>query len=104
MKDIESLSHTTFSGRRFTRKQLKLVQETVQTFNSLSLSELALTLCEHLDWRTPNGKLKINSALILLENLDSHGIVTLPAKRKSKCYLQMLWIKNGNYPNDDIHN
>ena len=84
MKDIESLSHTTFSGRRFTRKQLKLVQETVQTFNSLSLSELALTLCEHLDWRTPNGKLKINSALTLLEKLELHGIVTLPDKRKSK--------------------
>ena len=84
MKDIESLPHTTFSGRRFTRKQLKLVQETVQAFNSLSLSELALTLCEHLDWRTPNGKLKINSALSLLEKLESHGIVTLPAKRKSK--------------------
>jgi len=84
MKDIESLPHTTFSGRRFTRKQLKLVQETVQTFNCLSLSELALTLCEHLDWRTPNGKLKINSALSLLEKLESHGIVTLPVKRKSK--------------------
>ena len=84
MKDIDSLPNTTFSGRRFTRKQLKLVQETVQTFRSLSLSELALTLCEHLDWRTPNGQLKINSALTLLENLESHGIITLPAKRKSK--------------------
>ena len=84
MKNIESLPHTTFSGRRFTRKQLKLVQETVQTFKHLSLSELALTLCENLDWKTPNGQLKINSALTLLENLESHGIVNLPAKRKSK--------------------
>ena len=84
MKDIDSLPHTTFSGRRFTRKQLKLVQETVQTFKHLSLSELALTLCEHLDWKTPNGQLKINSALTLLGNLESHGIVDLPAKRKSK--------------------
>ncbi len=84
MKNIESLPHTTFSGRRFTRKQLKLVQETVQTFNHLSLSELALTLCENLDWKTPNGKLKINSALTLLENLESYGIVKLPSKRKSK--------------------
>ncbi|MCD6475263.1 MAG: IS4 family transposase [Anaerolineaceae bacterium] len=84
MKNIDSLPNTTFSGRRFTRKQLKLVQETVQTFKHLSLSELALTLCEHLDWRTPNGQLKINSALTLLENLESHGVVTLPAKRKRK--------------------
>ena len=84
MNSIDSLPHTTFSGRRFTRKQLKLVQETVQTFKHLSLSELALTLCEHLDWKTPNGHLKINSALTLLEKLESHGIITLPAKRKSK--------------------
>ncbi|MCD6152016.1 MAG: hypothetical protein J7J70_10255, partial [Deltaproteobacteria bacterium] len=84
MKNIDLLPHTTFSGRRFTRKQLKLVQETVQTFKHLSLSELALTLCENLEWKTPNGQLKINSALTLLENLESYGIVKLPAKRKSK--------------------
>jgi len=88
MKNIDLLPHTTFSGRRFTRKQLKLVQETVQTFKSLSLSKLALTLCEHLDWKTPNGQLKSNSALTLLEKLESHGIVTLPVKRKSKAQVK----------------
>jgi len=84
MNDISTLTKTTFSGRRFTRKQLKQVQETVQTFKNLGLRELALTLCEHLDWKTPNGKLKVNSALVLLEKLESHAIVTLPAKRKIK--------------------
>ena len=84
MNDISTLPKTTFSGRRFTRKQLKQVQETVQTFKNLSRRELALTLCEHLDWKTPNGKLKVNSALALLEKLESYGIVTLQAKRKIK--------------------
>lgn len=84
MKAIDTLPKTTFSGRRFTRKQLTQVQETVQTFKNLSRKELALTLCEHLSWHTPNGKLKVNSCLTLLEELESHGIVTLPAKRKTK--------------------
>ncbi len=84
MKSISTLPTTTFIGRRFTRKQLEQVQETVQTFKNLSRKELAFTICEHLKWESPNGKLKINSALSLLEQLESHGIVTLPAKRKSK--------------------
>jgi len=84
MNDINTLPSTTISGRRFTRKQLEQVQETVQVFKNLSRRELALTLCEHLDWKTPNGRLKVNSALVLLEKLAFYGIVTLPVKRKAK--------------------
>jgi hypothetical protein len=83
MNAIDTLPKTTFSGRRFTRKQLAQVQETVQTFTNLSRKELGLTLCEHLGWKTPNGKLKVNSCLTLLEALESHGVVKLPAKRKA---------------------
>jgi len=90
MNDISTLPKTTFSGRRFTRKQLEQVQETVQTFKNLSRRELALTLCEHLDWKTPNGKLKINSVLALLEKLESYGIVTLQAKRKTRARVKRI--------------
>lgn len=90
MNKISALPKTTFSGRRFTRKQLEQVQETVQTFHNLSRKELALTVCEHLKWETPNGKLKVNSALTLLEQLEVHGVVTLPAKRISKPPKQRL--------------
>ena len=41
MNDISTLPKTTFSGRRFTRKQLEQVQKTVQMFNNLSRNELA---------------------------------------------------------------
>lgn len=84
MSSIESLPKTTFSGRRFTRKQLARVQETVQTFSNLSRKELALTVCEHLEWRNPRGELKVNSGLALLEALEKHGVITLPAKRPRK--------------------
>jgi hypothetical protein len=81
MKSVESLLATTFSGRRFTRKQLTHVQETVQQFPNLSRAELAHTLCEHLNWKTPNGKNKVDSCLILLEKLEDQGVVSLPAKQ-----------------------
>jgi len=84
MKSIVSLPKTTFCGRRFTRRQLVGVQETVETFSNLSRSELALTVCEHLDWRTPRGSLKIQSSLTLLETLEEYGVITLPPKRARK--------------------
>lgn len=90
MNTIDSLPKTTFSGRRFTRKQLALVQETVQTFKNLSRNELALTVCEHLNWKTPNGQLKVNSCLTLLEELEVLGVIELPAKIKRKPPIQRI--------------
>ena len=84
MKSVDTLPATTFSGRRFTRTQLARVQETVERFPQLSRTELARTLCEHLRWTTPNGKDKIESCLSLLEALEAHGVVTLPAKQVRK--------------------
>jgi hypothetical protein len=81
MKSVETLLSTTFSGRRFTRKQLALVQETVERFPNLSRTELARTLCEHLNWKTANGKNKVESCLTLLEKLEAQGVVCLPAKQ-----------------------
>jgi hypothetical protein len=81
MKSVDTLPTTTFSGRRFTRKQLEQVQETVARFPKLSRAELARTLCEHLNWTTPNGKCKTESCLTLLEALQAHGVVQLPAKQ-----------------------
>ena len=84
MKSVDSLARTTFSGRRFTRKQLCEVQQTVETFKNLSRNELAHTLCEHLDWKTPKGKNKVDSCLTLLEQLESQKIIALPGKRQCK--------------------
>lgn len=90
MATIETLPNTTFSGRRFTRKELNEIRDTVETFGNLSRSELAFTLCEHLNWKNPAGKLKINSCLGMLEKLAEIGIVTLPVKRKTKARVRRV--------------
>ena len=84
MRSVDRLPRTTFSGRRFTRKQLAQVQETVERFPRLSRTELARTVCEHLSWTTPNGKYKTESCLTLFEGLEAHGVVTLPPRQRSK--------------------
>jgi len=83
MNSVETLPSTTFGGRRFTRKQLVKIQETVQTFPNLSRKELAQTICEHVSWKNARGANKTDSCLKLLETLEAHGVVTLPEKRRA---------------------
>ncbi len=78
---IDDLKSTTFMGRRFTRKQITSIQQTVKTFPALSRRELAHTVCEHLQWRTPNGKNKIQACPGLLEELEVLEILSLPPKK-----------------------
>src|ERR1043166_1966334 len=84
MNSVEDLLRAAFSGRRFTRKQLAQVQETVQRFPNLSRTELARTVCEHLNWKTPNGRDKVQSCLTLLEKLEAQGVGTIPATQPSQ--------------------
>ena len=78
---IERLETTTFFGRRFTRRQIADIQETVALFPDDSRSELARTICEHLNWYTPKGDYRQSACLRVLERLEGLGILALPAKR-----------------------
>ncbi len=50
-------------------------------FPALSRNELALTLCEHLNWLSPKGDYRRDACLRTLETLEAEGIITLPAPR-----------------------
>ena len=81
MQSVTDLEKTTFSGRRFTRKQLSRIQETVAMFPNLSRKELAQTLCEHLGWVNWRGKNKIESCMTLLLALEKQSVIALPPKQ-----------------------
>jgi len=68
-------------GREFTQKELDEVVETVKIFKNLSRTELALTICDHLEWYTPAGKYKEKSAYNLLLKLEEQGKFELPEKK-----------------------
>jgi len=78
---IDSLASTTFAGKRFTRKQLTQIQQTVKDCHRLSLREIGHTVCEHLNWVTPGGKHRIQRCLNALEEMEGTGLFQLPKKQ-----------------------
>ncbi len=82
--DLEALESTTFAGKRFTRKQLAHIQETVKTFPALSRRELGHTICENLRWTTPKGAHRIQACLGALAEMEHIGLIKLPVKRPPK--------------------
>ena len=99
---IVALKSTTFEGRRFTRKQLAEIQKTTRNFSNLSRSELAPTICEHFEWRTANGKNKIQTCLNALEAIELTGTITLPAKitqSTTRTQKKIIWTEKTNSQN-----
>src|SRR5208283_5166912 len=74
-----------FSGRKFLPSDLDLIIQVTKRFSTLSLTELSKTLCELLEWKRPNGRLKSEECRALLEKLQSENLISLPVVRKMKC-------------------
>jgi hypothetical protein len=72
-----------FCGRLFSEQELELMRGMAQDYASLGVTEIARTVCELLDWRRANGKLKDQECRQLLERLRDQGHLTLPPVRNS---------------------
>lgn len=57
--------------------------QAARDYAALSITEIARTICEWLDWRRPNGRLKNHECRLLLERLRDQGVLSLPALRRS---------------------
>ena len=73
-----------FRGRDFTDDDIAYIIRIIKLYPTLSRSELAHTICEHLKWQTPTGNNKRRSCDALLERLDEQGLINLPPKRRSQ--------------------
>ena len=69
-----------YGGREFTPEEIDEVIDTVKMFPDLSLTELADTICEHLEWFSPTGTYKREACLNMLESLESRKRINLPDK------------------------
>nr|WP_319392080.1 DUF4338 domain-containing protein [uncultured Desulfobacter sp.] len=76
------IKQQTFCGRKFTGKEIALIQEVVATCGGLSRRELAHTVCELLEWKRPNDRLKVRECSDFLELLEAKGALTLPEKKQ----------------------
>jgi len=63
----------TFCGRELTPGELDLIRQITRDFSALSLTELAHTVCELLQWRRPNGGLKSRECYLFLRALHARG-------------------------------
>jgi hypothetical protein len=70
-----------FCGRLLDDEESELILELTREFWGIARSELANTICELLDWKRPNGKLKSIECIQFLEDLEEKGILSLPRKR-----------------------
>ena len=73
-----------FSGRTFTPQEVALIHEVVETCAGISRKELANTISELLGWTRPGGGLKEPECLMVLERLETAGLLTLPEKLKTR--------------------
>ena len=58
---MNNLTAITFAGRRFSSEELALMRQTATDYAGLSITEISRTICEWLDWKRPNGRLKTTS-------------------------------------------
>jgi hypothetical protein len=73
-----------FCGRVLTASELSLVRQIISDFPRLSQAELAYTICELLEWRRPNGKLKNPECVEWLQKWQQHVFPPLPELRATK--------------------
>lgn len=68
----------TFAGRCFSCDELALMRQAATDYAGLGITEISRTICEWLDWKRPNGRLKNHECRLLLERLQHQGLLTLP--------------------------
>ncbi len=68
-------------GRAFSEKEIDQIRKTVAWLPGLSRTELAATICEHLDWHTASGTPKGEACEKLLGKMAAADLIKLPTKK-----------------------
>ncbi len=92
---MQIIKRQIFCGREFTGEEILLIQEIVGTCGGISRRELAHTVCELLEWKRPNERLKVRECSDFLELLEAKKVLKLPEKkRKGQAGSQKIVPKN----------
>lgn len=62
-----------FCGRLLGLQEIELIRQITRDFPRLALTELAHTICELLEWKRPNGRLKSRECYLFLQTLHERG-------------------------------
>src|SRR5260370_17805689 len=72
-----------FCGRIFSGQELELMREMARDYAGLAVTEMARTVCELLERKRANGRLKDQDCRRLLECLRDQAWLGLPLLRSS---------------------
>src|SRR5208337_3622346 len=70
-------------GRRIVAADVEAVRRLLVEQPAAGRSGLARGLCAHWQWRAPNGRLKVRSALGILTELERQELIRLPASDRA---------------------
>jgi hypothetical protein len=71
-------------GRRFGAEEIALVRDLGDRYPGISRNELALTVCELIDWHRPSGRAKSRECLDLFDHLEQAGVCRFPTKKRTR--------------------
>jgi hypothetical protein len=74
-----------FWARYFTPKDIELIKDIIQTYGAKGRSKISQVICEELNWRQVNGRLKDVACREALRKMAYRGIYTI------------FWEKLSNY-------
>lgn len=70
-----------YCGRSFSPAELTAIRRIITAHPQASRAALSYRVCEHLDWRRPDGRLKDMSCRVAMLRMQEHGLITLPPPR-----------------------
>lgn len=73
-----------YCGRAFTASDIELIRALIATSPPLNRARLSREMCERLNWRRADGRLKEMSARVAMLRMQADGLITLPPPRNAK--------------------
>jgi hypothetical protein len=80
-KDQRPADAHRYCGRDFSPTELGVIVEHMATEPKLNRAQLSRRVCDMLNWRTSDGKLKDMSCRVAMLRMQADGLIELPASR-----------------------
>ena len=73
-----------YSGRDFSPDDLQAIARMIELNPTVKRTPLSRLVCEQLDWRRPDGRLREMSCRVAMLRMQADGLITLPASQIPK--------------------
>jgi hypothetical protein len=73
-----------YCGRHFDPSEIQLIRELLAQQPPLNRYRLSLVVCERLNWRRPDGRLKEMSCRVAMLRMQADGLFSLPPPRRAQ--------------------